>query len=112
MPTFDIAWTRRASHQWKKSADDDWAIEAVLAERVIVGDKTAIKVVCRIAASARTASTTSANAIGSGTADARGKGRHFARGDQLTRAHFPARQRRAFLQARKVHRCPAGRRHR
>ncbi|MFH0297219.1 hypothetical protein AAFX91_08245 [Bradyrhizobium sp. 31Argb] len=48
MPTFEIAWTRRTSHQWRKHADD-WVVEATLTERAIVGDKPALKVVCRLA---------------------------------------------------------------
>jgi hypothetical protein len=48
MPSFEIAWTRRTGHQWRKNADG-WIIEAVLTERAIVGDRPAIKVVCRLA---------------------------------------------------------------
>jgi hypothetical protein len=48
MPSFDVAWTRRAAHQWRKKNADEWVCEAVLVERVIVGDKPAIKVVCRL----------------------------------------------------------------
>jgi len=47
--TFDIAWTRRVAHQWRTKADD-WVIEATLTERVLLGGKPAIKVICRIAA--------------------------------------------------------------
>jgi hypothetical protein len=48
MPSFDIAWNRRAAHQWRKHADA-FVIEAVLTERALLDGRPAIKVVCRIA---------------------------------------------------------------
>src|SRR5262245_56250732 len=68
--TFDIAWTRRVAHQWRTKADD-WVIEATLTERVLLGGKPAIKVICRIAAIDEDKSDAEA-AIGSGTPHARG----------------------------------------
>jgi hypothetical protein len=47
MPSFDIAWTRRTGHQWRKHPDG-WVIEANLVERVLLDDRPALRIVCRL----------------------------------------------------------------
>jgi hypothetical protein len=69
MPSFDIAWTRRTGHQWRKNADG-WVVEATLVERVLLDDRPALRIVCRLAV--RTGSTTSPRVIASGTTSASG----------------------------------------
>jgi hypothetical protein len=48
MSTFEIAWTRRTGHQWRKHPDG-WVVEATLVERVVLAGAPVLKVVCRLA---------------------------------------------------------------